>query len=108
MNANYNALQSYLKLLQITLLTLVLMYFGKGLLIPLSFSLLLALILYPVCNWLEKNKLNRIAAIAISITIVIIFFAVIMWLLLWQVAYLKDDLPFLARKIKDALQQLQQ
>lgn len=108
MNANQPILQSYLKLLQITLLTLVLMYFGKGLLIPLSFSLLLALILYPVCNWLEKHKLNRIIAITISITIVIIFFAAIMWLLLWQVTYLKNDLPVLVQKIKDALQQLQQ
>ncbi|HSQ44260.1 MAG TPA: AI-2E family transporter [Ginsengibacter sp.] len=108
MNANNAILQSYLKLLQITLLTLALMYFGKGLLIPLSFSLLLALILYPVCNWLEKRKLNRIVAIAVSITIVIIFFAVIMWLLIWQVTYLKDDLPFLVQKIKDALLQLQQ
>lgn len=108
MNANHTILQSYLKLLQIILLTVVLMYFGKGLFIPLSFSLLIALILYPVCNWLEKHKLNRSVAIAISLAIVIFFFAVIVWLLLWQVKYLKNDFPFLIQKIKAALQQLQQ
>ena len=108
MNVKNTIPESYLKLLQIVFFTVAVLYFGKALFIPLSFALLIALILYPFCNWLEKHKWNRSIAIVISLVIVIFLFAGIIWLLLWQLKYLKDDIPFLAQKIQAALLQLQQ
>ncbi len=103
---------SSLKLLQIVffipLLCGTVLYFDRALFIPLSFALLVALILYPFCKRLEKNKWPRSIAIAASLIIVIFLFIVILWLLLWQLNYLKNDLPVLLQKIQIALQQLQQ
>ncbi len=108
MNEKKSIRESYLKLLQIVFFTVAVMYFGKALFIPLSFALLIALILYPFCCWLEKHKWPRSIAIVLSLLIVTFIFAGIIWLLLWQLKYLKDDIPFLAQKIQLALQQLQQ
>ena len=108
MNIRNTITGSYLKLLQIVLFTAAVMYFGKALFIPLAFSLLITLILYPFCKWLEKHKWPRSIAIAVSLMIIILFITAILCLLLWQLNYLKKDLPVLLQKIQLALQQLQQ
>jgi predicted PurR-regulated permease PerM len=108
MNTKNTFTGSYLKLLQIVLFTVAILYFGKALFIPLSFALLIALILFPFCKKLEKNKWPRSIAIVITLLIVIIMFITIGWLLLWQLNYLKNDLPILLQKIQLALQELQQ
>lgn len=108
MNVRNTITGSYLKLLQIVFFTVAVLYFGKALFIPLAFSLLIALILYPFCKWLEKHKWPRSIAITVSLMIVILLFNAILWLLLWQLNYLKNDLPVLLQKIQLALQQLQQ
>lgn len=108
MNVKNTITGSYLKLLQIVFFTVAVLYFGKALFIPVSFALLIALILYPLCKRLEKNKWPRSMAIAASLIIIIILFTAIIWLLLWQLNYLKNDLPLLLQKIQLALQQLQQ
>lgn len=108
MNVKNNITGSYLNLLQIVFFTVAVLYFGRALFIPLAFSLLIALILYPFCKWLEKHKWPRSIAIAASLIIVILLFTAILWLLLWQLNYLKNDLPVLLQKIQLALQQLQQ
>jgi predicted PurR-regulated permease PerM len=108
MNVRNTITGSYLKAMQVVFFTVAVLYFGKALFIPLAFSLLIALILYPFCKWLEKNKWPRGLAIAASLTIVILLFTAIGWLLLWQLNYLKNDLPVLLQKIQLAIQQLQQ
>ena len=107
MNLNI-ASGSYLKILQLVVFTTVVMYFGQSLFIPLSFALLIALILYPVCKKLEQKKIPRSIAVAISLTIVIILFCVLLWVFLWQLNFLKKDLPMLWQKTRDALLQLEQ
>ena len=106
MNVNI-ASGSYLKILQMVVLTAVIMYFGQSLFIPLSFALLVALILYPVCKKLEQKKIPRSIAIAISITIVIILFCILLWVFLWQLNFLKKDLPVLWEKTREALLQFE-
>ena len=56
MDANKTFTSSYLKLLQIVFFTVAVLYFGKALFIPLAFSLLIAVIFYPFCKWLEKTN----------------------------------------------------
>ena len=50
-NGNYSALE----ILQYVVLICFILYFGKTLFIPLSFSILISFILFPVCKWLEKK-----------------------------------------------------
>lgn len=98
----------YLELMQIVFFTAAILYFGKAVFIPLSFSILIALILYPFCKWLEKRKWPRSIAILFALAIVIFLFTAIVWLLFWQLNYLKNDLPALSLKLQEALQELQQ
>jgi predicted PurR-regulated permease PerM len=108
MNVKNTFSSTYLKLLQIVVFSVAVLYFGKALFVPVSFALLIAIILFPFCKRLEKNKLPRGISIATALIIVILLFAAIGWLLLWQLMYLKDDIPFLAQKIQLAILQLQQ
>lgn len=102
------AYSSWLVVLQFLFFGLALLYFGRTLFITLSFGLLIALILYPPCNWLEKKKWSRSAAIALLLAAMLILFAAVMALLLWQLQHLKDDLPVLLDKLQNSIKQLQQ
>lgn len=57
------------------------LYVGKPLLMPLSFSLLIACILYPINRWLEVRGVHRIAAITLSISFILVFFIGLIFLL---------------------------
>jgi len=56
-NNAYNN-QSITKYLQIILFSAVILYFGRSLFVPVSYSLFIALVLYPVCKWLEQHRSN--------------------------------------------------
>lgn len=104
MNVKNSFSGSYLKYLQILFFTFLFLYFGKVLFIPLSFALLIALILYPFCSALENKKWPRSLAIALSMTLVFLLFLGILWLLMWQLSFLKNDIPFLVEKLEEGLQ----
>ena len=52
---------------QLTVLVILLMYFGKSLFIPMFYGLLIAMVMYPVCKWLETRRINRSIAITICL-----------------------------------------
>ncbi len=76
---------SFVNGLQILVLVLLLLYFGKTLFIPLSFALLISFILYPICKWLEQKGMNKIVAILVAILGVTVVFGLIILLLYSQV-----------------------
>jgi len=75
----------YLQLLFGCTLTLVILYLGRNVFIPLSFALLIACILYPLCQALEKRGVHSVLAIAISMCSLVIFVTGMVWLLVWQI-----------------------
>ncbi|MEB8330708.1 AI-2E family transporter [Flavobacteriaceae bacterium KMM 6897] len=105
MNIKNSFSGSYLKYLQVLFFTVLILYFGQSLFIPLSFSLLIALILYPFCNMLEKKKWPKSLAIAFSMSLVFLLFFGIFWILIWQLNYLKNDIPFLVEKMREGLEE---
>ena len=46
------------------------LYILRPVLVPVSFGLMLAILLNPVVNWLQQKKINRTLAIAIAILII--------------------------------------
>ncbi len=104
MNINNSLSGSYLKYLQILFFTIIILYFGQALFIPLSFSLLIALILYPFCKKLENKKWPRSLAITVSMALVFLLFLGILWILMWQMNYLRNDIPLLVDKLEESLQ----
>lgn len=87
------------KYLQVIILTSLLLYFGKALFIPLCFGLLIAVITYPACKWLESKKWHRTIAVTVLILAVALPFVVLVWLLVYEVNLFLSDIPLIKQKI---------
>ena len=79
----------------------------KVVLIPLSFALMLAILLNPLVNRFQKWKLPRVLAIALSLLIALILIAGIGYFLSTQISSLSDQLPLLKKKFLELLQKAQ-
>ncbi|UQD56783.1 AI-2E family transporter [Flavobacterium sp. K5-23] len=96
---------SLLEILQYIVLISLLLYYGKTLFIPLSFSLLISFILYPLCKWLETKKISQSAAIFISIMGVTLLMGAIIYLLFLQVIEFSQEWqPFKEKLLETANQ----
>jgi predicted PurR-regulated permease PerM len=76
--------------------------------VPLCYSLLIALVLYPVCKWLEAHRWPRSLAICAGLFLVVILFGLLLSLLFVQINMLRHDMPQLRSKLKPSLHELQQ
>src|ERR1700748_1137800 len=73
----------------------------RGILIPFSFALCLAILLNPLADRLEQWGVPRIAAIALSLVIAIVVIAGVWYFLATQVMHFTDQLPVLQHKTED-------
>jgi len=96
---------SILKLLLFTVLISMILYFGKTLFIPLSFSMLISFVLYPLCKWMEKKRVPKIASIFLSISIVFILFFAISYLLFFQIEGFLHEWQAFRTKFLESLSQ---
>lgn len=96
------------KFLQIILFSGVLMYLGKLLFIPLLLGLLIAIILYPICRWLEIHKWPRSLAITACLLIVAVLFGTLLVLLFWQILLFGKDADALIKKLFETIPRVQE
>ena len=96
----------HLILLQYILFISLILYFGSTLFIPLSFALLISCVIYPICVWLERHKLSRIGAIAVSISILTLFFSALLFLLINQLMSFFQEWPDLKLKVSGASEEI--
>jgi predicted PurR-regulated permease PerM len=80
----------------------------RGILIPFSFALFLAILLNPLADRLQQWKLPRVAAIALSLVIAIVVIAGVWYFLATQVMHFTDQLPVLQQKSEQLVSRLQQ
>lgn len=99
-------LDKSLRILLLVGLTGAILYVGRDVFVPLSFSLLISCILFPVCIWLEKRGINSTLAIGISLLIILLLCAGVIALLVNQVMNFYTEWPVLQTKIVEALNQL--
>ncbi len=97
---------SALEILQLIVFTSLILYFGKTLFIPLSFSLLISFILYPICKWMEKKGTNKGTAIIISLFFITLLAGAIIYLLLAQLMEFLHEWQLLQAKLMDAATQI--
>ncbi len=97
---------STLEILQYIVLISLIFYFGKTLLIPLSFSLLISFILYPVCIWMEKKGVSKIIAIFISLSVIILLVTGILYLLILQFNEFSQEWEPFKKKLLESLDDL--
>lgn len=96
-----------LKYVQLVFFLAVILYFGKTLFIPLFFGLLIAMIMYPVCKWLEERRWSKPLAITACLLIVTALFSILLAILIWQLNVFSKDAPAIFTKLEDVLQQFQ-
>jgi predicted PurR-regulated permease PerM len=101
-----NRKYSILEILQFTVLSCLILYFGKTLFIPLSFSLLISFILYPICKWMETKSINKGIAIVICILGVTLLVGSVIYLLFAQFSEFLQEWQSLRVKLADTLNQL--
>jgi predicted PurR-regulated permease PerM len=74
------------------------LYLLQDLLILLSFSMILAMLVLPVCSWLESKGISRSLAIFLCILIMFAFIGLLLLLLVGQIAEFASDWPMFIRK----------
>lgn len=103
-----NRRYSILEILQFIIVVSLILYFGKTLFIPLSFSLLIGFILYPVCKWMENKRISKGMAIFISILGVTLLVGGIIYLLIAQFSEFLQEWQSLRVKLAETVNQLSQ
>ena len=101
-----NKKYSILELLQFIIVVSLILYFGKTLFIPLSFSLLIGFILYPICKWMEAKGIHKGTAIFISILGMTMVVGSIVYLLFMQFSEFLQEWQSLRGKLNETIQQL--
>ncbi len=95
----------------IILLGLILFFYALqvagNLLVPLAFSLLLALLLYPLAKWLESKQIPRAIAIIIAIVLVIIALGAIGFVLTNELIGFSDEIPEITNRLQHSIAALQ-
>ncbi len=79
----------------------------RGILIPFSFALFLAILLNPLVDRLQQWKVPKVAAILLALAIAIVVIAGIWYFLATQMMHFTDQLPVLERKTDELVSKLQ-
>lgn len=88
--------------------TVVILVYAKPFLVPLTFAALLSMLLLPITKWLQQKKVNKAVAILLSILVLILFFALVLFFFSWQVSDLANDASKLEQQLTGKYQQLRQ
>jgi len=65
--------------------------FGKALVVPFALAMLIAILLMPVCNWLQRKGLGRVPAVLIALLAAALFIGGVLYFLSAQIASFLND-----------------
>jgi predicted PurR-regulated permease PerM len=85
--------------------TVYILYVLRETIIPLAFSILLAILLHPVCAWLEVRRIPRIGAILLSILTLFSVIVVLVYVVSMQIGSFAEELPRITEKAEAILDQ---
>jgi predicted PurR-regulated permease PerM len=88
-------------------LLVVVMYFGKTILIPIVFAALLAMLMAPLCRILEKKGFNRPFASLTCVLILLTALLGVLFIIGSQIAAFSEDMPKIERKWSELVAQTQ-
>lgn len=84
-------------------LVLTLLYVGSNILVPLFFSILLAMLLHPVVNFLDHHNMNRVVAILVSVFISLCVIGSVIFFLSKQIGNFLNDIPALSERLREVV-----
>jgi len=98
--------------LSLTLITITILcvglYFTKGLILPILFAILLAMLLLPVTNFLARKKFPKPLSIIVPLFLSIILIAAVVYFLSSQIVNFAADAPALRERINEVGASLQE
>jgi len=83
-----------------------LLYFQQTIFIPIAFSVLIAILLYPICKKLEKHKISRLFAIIITMSAIFSIASTILIMLSAQMIELSKQIPAMGNRIMALLEKI--
>lgn len=89
------------------MLFVYLLYILKGILIPIAFAAMIAVLLNPFVNKLRQKKIPNIVAIIISLLVTILLVAGIMVFISSQIVKFSDNMPVLQEKFSQLFHRFQ-
>ena len=84
---------------------LAILYIAQSIIIPLIFAFIIAILLHPVVNFFVRHKINRIAAIVITLLLTVFIIFGISYLLYNQAASFSDSWPIFVKKFSSITNQ---
>ena len=69
------------------------LYVGKGIVVPIVFATIIAILLNPMVEFLIKYKISRLMAIVLTVSVGFIITAILAYFILSQAAMLSESLP---------------
>jgi len=69
--------------------------------VPFAFAVLLAVLLLPMVNFLERKKFSRVLSIAIALLFSLLFISAIVYFLSTQIINFIDDIPSIKKHLND-------
>jgi predicted PurR-regulated permease PerM len=79
------------------------MYIGRGIIVPLLFAIIIAIVLHPVVDFFTRLRIHRLLAIAITLLLAFIVIAALGALIISQASRLFESLPFLIDRFTELL-----
>jgi predicted PurR-regulated permease PerM len=77
---------------------LAMLYIARGIVVPIVFAIIIAILLQPVVNFFVRIKLNRVVAIAMTLLLTLLIIAAFGFLLFSQASRFSDSWPILVEK----------
>lgn len=101
----------YLRL-GITILTIAIiatgLHFGKGILLPFLFAILLSSLLLPVVKFMQRKGVGKVLSISIALLVSLFLIGSIVYFLSTQIGNFLQDIPALEKRTKQLLWEAQQ
>lgn len=77
------------------------LYIGRGIIVPIIFATMIAIVLQPVVNFFVRKKINRVIAIVITLVLAILVLAAFGYFLYSQATRFSDSWPKLVEKFTE-------
>lgn len=81
------------------------LYIAQGIIVPLVFAIIFAIVLHPVVNFFIRLRINRIVSIVLALLLTTIALAALVALLFTQASRFTESWPVLVDKFTDILNQ---
>jgi predicted PurR-regulated permease PerM len=94
-------------IMMILILSVVILVYAKPFLVPLTFAALLAMLLLPVVNWLQRRGWNRVMATVSSILLLVLFFVAVFYFISTQLSDIAGNTSKIEQQVSKKYRELQ-